>query len=164
MNPFPSLGEESSTIAARGGRARLAARAPTSGLVFCRAAADAPTAAGAYVLIIRIDEPVGVTIAGKPAGTLRPGRYLYCGSAKGPGGLRARLSRHMRRRKSVRWHVDQLTSRGRVRGAWVAVDGDECDLVAALSHLPVPIPAFGSTDCARCGSHLLAWPEPSPRR
>jgi Uri superfamily endonuclease len=45
---------------------------------------------------------------------LPAGRYLYCGSDKGPGGLKARLSRHFRHGKSVRWHVDQLTERGSV--------------------------------------------------
>jgi hypothetical protein len=56
------------------------------------------------------------------AGVLRPGsnrvacrRFLYCGSAKGPGGSKARLSRHF---KSVRWHIDQLTERGSVVSAF----------------------------------------------
>jgi Uri superfamily endonuclease len=63
----------------------------------------------------------------------------------------------MRRRKAVRWHVDQITTRGRVLGAFVAPGGDECELVERLAGLPVPIPGFGSTDCPRCRSHLLAW-------
>ncbi|MGE5504370.1 MAG: GIY-YIG nuclease family protein, partial [Actinomycetota bacterium] len=87
------------------------------------------------------------------------GRYLYCGSARGPGGLRARVGRHMRKGKVVRWHVDRLTEAGRVVGAWVFEGGDECGLVARLAHLPVPIPGFGSSDCKVCPSHLLAWPE-----
>ena len=36
--------------------------------------------------------------------------------------------------------------------------GDECDLVTALSHLPVAIEGFGRTDCRKCTSHLLRWP------
>jgi histidyl-tRNA synthetase len=122
------------------------------------AAADAPAAPGAYILEILIDEAIGVEIAGKPAATLPPGRYLYCGSAKGPGGLRARLARHMRRQKAVRWHVDQLTCRGRVPGAWIVPDGNECLLVESLSHLPAPVRGFGGSDCKRCAAHLLAWP------
>jgi Uri superfamily endonuclease len=47
--------------------------------------------------------------SGRSSIILPAGRYLYCGSAKGPGGLKARLSRHMRRGKSVRWHIDRLT-------------------------------------------------------
>lgn len=109
-----------------------------------------PATPGAYALVILLDSP---------AASLPPGRYIYCGSARGPGGLRARLSRHMRRGKPMRWHVDQLTEAGRVLGAWVFEGGDECALVRALSHLPVPRPGFGSSDCRACVSHLLAWPE-----
>ena len=70
-------------------------------------------------------------------------------------GLRARLARHMRRAKRPHWHVDLLTEAGRVAGAWIVPGGDECALVAALSHLPMPIPGFGASDCRRCRSHLL---------
>ncbi|WP_296520394.1 DUF123 domain-containing protein [Rhodoplanes sp.] len=93
------------------------------------------------------------------AKTLPAGRYLYCGSARGPGGLRARIARHLRRRKTLRWHVDRLTTRGTVFAVWAIPGGDECDLVARLAALPVPLPGFGSSDCRRCRSHLLAWPE-----
>jgi Uri superfamily endonuclease len=132
--------------------------------VFVSAAAAAPVAPGAYVLAILIKKAVTVTIALRPPVTLPPGTYLYCGSAKGPGGLKARLSRHMRRRKSIRWHVDQLTCRGRVLGAWIVPDGNECELVGQLSHLPRPIPGFGSTDCRHCSTHLLAWPRGASMR
>ena len=115
---------------------------------FCTNADEAPSLPGAYVLAVEIAKPVTVTLPGKPAATLKPGRYLYCGSARGPGGLRARLGRHMRRGKAVRWHIDRLTEAGTVLGAWVFPDGHECDLVTAVSSLPVPIAGFGSTDCA----------------
>jgi histidyl-tRNA synthetase len=95
--------------------------------------------------------------AGRAAIDLPAGRYLYCGSAKGPGGLKARLSRHFRRGKSVRWHVDQLTERGSVIGSWIFPGGFECELVRRFSKLPIPIPGFGSSDCAKCRSHLLQW-------
>ncbi|MGE5612498.1 MAG: DUF123 domain-containing protein, partial [Bacillota bacterium] len=65
--------------------------------------ATIPATPGAYVLVIRLDRAA----AGLPAG-----RYLYCGSARGPGGLRARVGRHMRKGKVVRWHVDRLTEAG----------------------------------------------------
>lgn len=116
---------------------------------FHATAAALPAIKGAYVLVIDIALPV----AGLP-----PGRYLYCGSARGPGGIRARVSRHMRRGKTLRWHVDRLTEAGQVLGAWVFADGDECALVRQLSYLPAPLPGFGSSDCTACVSHLLAWP------
>ena len=127
-----------------------------------RTAADIPARAGGYILVIDLAEPVAVTIGrGKPQ-ALAPGRYLYCGSAKGPGGLRARVARHLRRGKPVRWHVDHLTERGAVIGAWVFPGREECALAAKLSHLPAPVPGFGSSDCRRCASHLFAWPEGAP--
>jgi Uri superfamily endonuclease len=86
--------------------------------------------------------------------SLVPGRYICAGSAYGPGGLKARLSRHMRRTKVERWHVDQLTKTGAC-GAWIFPGCNECDLVELNSALPVPIIGFGSTDCKRCHSHLL---------
>ncbi len=124
---------------------------------FCTTAAAAPSTPGSYVLVVDLPVGLAVTIAGKYAGTLLPGRYLYCGSAKGPGGLRARLARHMRRDKALRWHVDQLTTAGAVRGAWVFPGGDECHLARCLSQLPAPIAGFGSSDCSRCRSHLAEW-------
>jgi histidyl-tRNA synthetase len=125
---------------------------------FITAAADAPALPGAYVLVIALDQPLIVTVPAHARHVLPAGRYLYCGSARGPGGLRARLSRHMRSPKSIHWHVDRLTEAGRIDGAFVFPDGDECALVARLSHLQAPIAGFGSTDCKRCRSHLLAWP------
>jgi histidyl-tRNA synthetase len=125
---------------------------------FVRKAEDAPTLPGAYVLIIELTESVEVTLRGKPRTTLQPGRYLYCGSAKGSGGIRARLSRHMRPGKVIHWHVDLLTTPGQVTGAWIFPGRNECELVRALLHLSAPIRGFGSTDCPKCCSHLLSWP------
>jgi Uri superfamily endonuclease len=59
----------------------------------------------------------------------------------------------------MRWHVDRLTEAGRVLATWTVVNGDECELVAALSCLPMPIEGFGSSDCQTCKSHLLRWSE-----
>jgi Uri superfamily endonuclease len=117
-----------------------------------------PAAAGAYVLAVELPHPLAIRLPGRPEVLLPAGRYLYCGSARGPGGLRARVGRHMRRGKAIRWHIDRLTEAGRVLGAWTVIGGDECALVAALAGFPVPIPGFGSSDCRHCPSHLLAWP------
>lgn len=114
-----------------------------------------PATAGAYVLAVVLEAP---------AASLPVGRYLYCGSAKGPGGLRARLARHLRKGKSVRWHIDRLTEAGRALGAWTFPGGDECALAASLAAagFPAPLPGFGSSDCRTCVSHLFAWPENAP--
>src|SRR6202040_2359121 len=65
---------------------------------------------------------------------------------------------HMRHGKSIHWHIDTLTEAGTVLGAWTFPGGNECDLVTSLSHLPIAVEGFGSSDCRRCKSHLLGWP------
>jgi Uri superfamily endonuclease len=113
---------------------------------------------GAYVVAVSLAAPLAIRLGGAASARLRSGRYLYCGSAYGPGGLRARLGRHFRKGKSIRWHVDQLTTAGEVLGAWAVPAGDECELVRRLGFLPVPVDGFGASDCAHCRSHLLRWP------
>ena len=116
----------------------------TATLQFCASADAAPSAPGAYLLQIDLPKPVLVRIAGKPRAELSTGRYFYCGSANGSGGLRSRLARHMRRGKSVHWHVDQLTEHGAVTGVWIVRNGRECDLVTMLAPLPMPVPGLAA--------------------
>ncbi|MBL6935253.1 MAG: GIY-YIG nuclease family protein [Alphaproteobacteria bacterium] len=95
------------------------------------------------------------------AGSLVPGRYLYAGSAKGAGGMRARVQRHLRPKKSLHWHVDYLTRKGRITGVALLPGGDECQIVSGLlrqADIAAPIPGFGSSDCRQCVSHLLTLP------
>lgn len=117
----------------------------------------APSVPGAYALWLRLPAPLAAT-AGRCAALLAPGDYLYCGSANGSGGLRARLARHWRKEKRAHWHVDQLTMAGDILGAFVVEGGSECALDAALKALPIPLPGFGSSDCPRCVSHLRFFP------
>lgn len=117
-----------------------------------------PRQPGAYVLAIELHRPIALVLPKRTPAPLASGCYLYCGSAKGPGGLRARVGRHMCRGKPIRWHIDNLTEADHVLGAWTIVGGDECQLVASLAHLPMPIDGFGSSDCRSCRSHLLRWP------
>jgi Uri superfamily endonuclease len=135
-----------------------AERLPASPPRFITGAAEAPASPGAYLLLVMLPAPVSVALPHRAEATLPPGRYLYAGSARGPGGLRARLARHQRADKKPHWHVDRLTLAGQVPGAWTFPGGGECAIVAALRHLPAPLPGFGSSDCRRCVSHLLAWP------
>ena len=121
---------------------------------FCTVESQIPALPGAYLLLIELTKVTDVKLRKMRSASLVPGRYIYAGSAYGPGGLNAELSRHMRRTKVERWHVDQLTKTGAC-GAWIFPGCNECDLVELNSALPVPIIGFGSTDCKRCHSHLL---------
>ena len=122
---------------------------------------------GAYLLLIELAAPLALALprlgaATLPRMTLPPGRYAYGGSAYGPGGLRARIGRHLRADKIPHWHVDRLTAAGRVVGMRAVPGGRECDLVRGLLELPgasVPVPGFGSSDCRTCPAHLVALPE-----
>jgi Uri superfamily endonuclease len=123
----------------------------------CSTPESIPTSPGAYLLALELTHAVAVALPGRPPASVATGLYLYCGSARGPGGLRARVARHMRRGKAIRWHIDRLTEQATVHGAWTFADRSECGLAAALAYLPVPIPGFGSSDCRTCRSHLLRW-------
>jgi Uri superfamily endonuclease len=124
-------------------------------------AAELPREAGAYVLLIRLDRQLPLDMPAFRGKSLSPGFYAYCGSAFGPGGIRARVSRHLRKEKPMRWHVDRLTAAGQVERAGVRIDGRECDLVTELlarGGLAV-LPGFGSSDCRTCPAHLLRLPD-----
>ena len=118
---------------------------------------DLPRIGGAYALLIETRSPAAIVLRGVSFG-LEPGEYLYCGSARGPGGIRARVGRHARKKKALRWHIDRLTGIGRVRGVIIAPGGTECALFArfaAFEGAVVPAPGFGSSDCRHCPAHLL---------
>jgi len=117
-------------------------------------------AKGAYALMVRLDAPIEIGMRRAELARLSPGWFVYCGSAKGPGGLRARLRRHFRRDKALHWHVDQLTAVAAQTSAVPVEGGDECELVAALLESPrfeIAFAGFGSTDCRMCDSHLLRF-------
>ncbi len=118
-------------------------------------------APGAYVLLIRLGRRLAIDLPRLGNPVLEPGWYAYCGSAHGPGGVRARVLRHMRKDKKVRWHVDRLTIAAREVRAATFLDRSECDLVARLIEVDftVPVAGFGSSDCATCPAHLLRWPD-----
>jgi len=119
-----------------------------------------PGTPGAYILQIALDRPLHFETV-RMHGTLSAGTYAYAGSACGPGGLRARIARHLRDEKPIHWHIDRLTAVGRVTAIAHGETACECDLAEALARLggaTVPIAGFGSSDCRRCRAHLIRLP------
>ena len=120
-----------------------------------------PAMRGAYALILNLGQEVHVDRPRSGPSALSPGWYVYAGSARGPGGIRARLARHFRMDKCMHWHIDQLTSLSEVRiWACPAPEGHECDLVMKLNRsrlFRTACAGFGSTDCRQCEGHLLVW-------
>lgn len=115
------------------------------------------SATGAYLMLIRLEVPFDVTLRGRPF-RLSAGIYAYAGSANGPGGIAARVARHMRKDKKLHWHVDRLTIAARDITALAFPGGSECALVARLlasGMADIPVAGFGSSDCRSCKAHLL---------
>ncbi len=121
---------------------------------------------GAYLLKVRLGSPVRIDIPRLGPAALLAGEYVYAGSARGSGGIRARLARHFRRDKRPHWHIDRLTVAAQDMMALVVPDGSECALVDGLlasDCFSIPVDGFGSTDCRRCASHLLSFCFPERR-
>jgi len=86
----------------------------------------------------------------------RKGNYVYIGS--GMGGLVARVARHFRPDKKVKWHIDRLLSRADLMGAvlFPSTERNECALARSCLAFPGArvVRGFGSSDC-RCPGHLV---------
>ena len=124
-----------------------------------------PAQPGTYVLVLACTAPITLCVGGLGQVVLSAGLYAYVGSARGPGGLRARLTRHLRESKPLRWHIDYLTAV--VPIVHVHYLGRpaplECRWAQALARLPgssTPVPRFGSSDCRNgCAAHLVRLPD-----
>ncbi len=118
---------------------------------------------GTYTIVLACKRSMRIRF-GK-LGYARPekGHYLYTGSALGDGAvsLEGRLKRHARLSKSIRWHVDYLTSDSgcKVQAAIYLKSRRrlECSvnrwIFEKLSAFPV-LPRLGASDC-KCITHLL---------
>lgn len=112
-----------------------------------------------YQLGIEIAQPVVVTIGRLGEFLFPAGRYVYTGSAR--RNMDARIARHLRDNKKLRWHIDWLLA-----APGVAIVGvgrsrkDECALNRSVRG-QVVASGFGASDCReRCGSHLRYLGEP----
>lgn len=114
---------------------------------------------GTYVLLMRVLKRKEIAVGRLGVFPFHSGYYLYVGSAFGPGGLNARIARHLRRDKKHHWHIDCLTSKETIVDIWFSKQGDkhECEWATIFKKTPglyLPVPGFGSSDCS-CPSHLF---------
>jgi Uri superfamily endonuclease len=114
---------------------------------------------GTYALVLASATARTIQIGKLGDLVVEPGFYVYVGSATGPGGLRARVARHLRESKRIHWHIDYLRGVTSLEEVWLItqVGGTEHLWATALGNMPgasVPLPGFGSSDC-RCLSHLF---------
>ena len=121
-----------------------------------------PPDSGLYLLLLRLEAPVRLTVGALGRFSFPAGWYVYTGSAK--RNMYTRLERHFATRKQRRWHIDHLTTTafttpvGAVMFNGKIAEEGECALnrrIGALLGLVQFTPGFGASDCTSgCGSHL----------
>lgn len=106
-----------------------------------------------YQLTIEVARPLRCAIGRLGEFDFPAGRWLYTGSAR--RALDARIARHLRAEKTLRWHIDYLLAQPGVTISRVVRSAvDECRLNQAAAGVVV-VPGFGASDCcAGCGAHL----------
>ena len=113
---------------------------------------------GTYALILRSRLKTKAQIGRWRQIDVELGYYIYVGSAFGPGGVQARVSRHCRSRKPHHWHIDYLREFLSPVGAWYSHEMNRlehrwaqvlCEMASMSS-----IRGFGCSDC-KCYSHLF---------
>ncbi|MDW8289131.1 MAG: GIY-YIG nuclease family protein [Armatimonadota bacterium] len=116
-----------------------------------------PNVPGAYQLVLYLPQEVFLRVGALGSFLFPVGRYVYTGSAL--GGLRARVVRHLRLQKRLRWHMDYLLQHAHVEDIrlFPTQERIECALNRQLLSLPdarVVARGFGSSDC-HCPAHLV---------
>ena len=114
---------------------------------------------GAYILLINLEQDCTIHIGALGDLLFHAGRYCYIGSACGPGGIDARVARHMRQEKKLRWHIDYLLEYGAIESVFVKEGGDEVETARILSETFESVPGFGASD-SPLKSHLFVCPGP----
>jgi Uri superfamily endonuclease len=123
-----------------------------------------PDRSGTYALILSLPRCATIDVGRLGRFQFPAGWYVYAGSARGPGGLAARVSRHLRSSKQLHWHVDYLRAEACPDRIWYAVGTRkrECAWAGRLASLrgaSIPVPRFGASDC-RCPAHLIHFATP----
>lgn len=109
---------------------------------------------GSYQLVIKLADKRRIKVGRLGSFVFPAGYYVYTGSAK--RGLEARIARHLRRDKKLRWHIDYLLQFATVVEVNRYPNEVECELNKILSRQggKVIVERFGSSDCM-CETHLL---------
>ena len=113
-----------------------------------------------YQLLIDVPEAIQLEVGRLGRMEFPAGCYVYTGSAR--RALEARIARHLRPVKPLRWHIYWLTT---APGVTVRVQlrstRPECELNQATPGT-ILVRGFGASDCrAGCGAHLKRVPQRS---
>lgn len=113
-----------------------------------------------YAIFFQLENEKTIQIGKLTTHTFDKGKYIYVGSAK--KNIAARVNRHIRLEKPLRWHFDYLRPYGEVTKVITFEEKlGECGLTNQLKkkfNASTPVKKFGSSDC-RCYSHLLFYEE-----
>lgn len=113
---------------------------------------------GTYALVLQSYTATSTQIGRWGQLNIRPGYYTYVGSAFGPGGVSARVSRHCRETKSKHWHIDYLRKFTIPISVWYSHDPVQLEHRWAEALLKMeniePARGFGCSDC-KCEAHLF---------
>jgi len=116
---------------------------------------------GTYTLVLESSDEKSLKIGKLGTLQLKPGFYVYVGSAFGPGGLQARIKHHIHHRGRPHWHLDYLRPALSFCEIWYTYDQTRREHQWATNHLQtrgsiLPLLGFGASDC-RCPSHLFFY-------
>jgi Uncharacterized conserved protein len=112
---------------------------------------------GSYVLLLRNYQLHRIRIGRLGLLTFREGFYAYFGSMFGRGGLRARIRRHLRKKRGrEHWHIDYVLRYMEVEAVYIL---PRKDLESRLSRRAVErysyVEGFGCSDRRGDRSHLI---------
>lgn len=110
---------------------------------------------GVYIAVFHMPKGQAIRVGRLGRLRFRKGVYFYVGSAQ--RNLSARLERHSRKKKALRWHIDYLSAKAEMLGV-ITIAGPrelECQLAKKLGKMfKLAVPGFGASGC-RCGGHLF---------
>ena len=109
-----------------------------------------------YAIHLKISEKKLVQIGSLGTFEFPIGTYIYVGSAK--KNIKARITRHIKKEKPLRWHFDYIRPHGEIVKVETFDDSlDECNRCKQIKEKYQAhelIKGFGSSDC-NCKAHLL---------
>lgn len=116
---------------------------------------------GLYVIWLQLPASIRIEVGALGHIEFAAGYYGYVGTAQ--RNRAARVARHLRIDKSLRWHLDYLRPRGTVVAVSYADGSQELECVLAsricgLARARIAYPRFGASDC-RCAGHLIYFPQ-----
>jgi Uri superfamily endonuclease len=82
---------------------------------------------GTYALILQNNSTASIQVGRWREIEILPGYYIYVGTAFGPGGVRARVSRHLRPDKLKHWHIDYLHEFVTQLEAWISYEPERLE-------------------------------------